>query len=169
MNSWLHSLTVLSIGLFVCIAAGSVVAGKKKTGTPHSSSLCGKKIATGVKGTVLFLKGNHMPSPGKVTGSPAGVAREIGFFELTRTDQAQEGQDAGFYKKLKTRLIKRTHSGKDGCFAVRLKPGRYSMLVREKGEWYANSLGGNGEIHEVVVAKDSLTEVQFRITYAAVF
>jgi hypothetical protein len=43
------------------------------------------------------------------------------------------------------------------------------MLVREKGEWYANSLGGNGEIHEVVVAKDTVTEIQFRITYAAVF
>lgn len=169
MNSWLRSLTVLSFGLIVCIAAGSVVAGKKKTGSSLSTSLCGKKISTGVKGTVLFLKGNHMPSPGKVTGSPAGVAREIGFFELTRTDQAEEGQDAGFYKKLKTRLIKRTHSGKDGCFALRLKPGRYSMFVREKGEWYANSLGDNGEIHEVMVAKDSVTEVQFRITYAAVF
>jgi hypothetical protein len=169
MNSWLRFLTVLSFGLFVCITAGSVVAGKKKTGPLPHSSLCQKKIRQGVKGPVLFLTGNHMPSPDKTTGSPAGVAREIGFFELTRIDQAEEGQDAGFYKKLKTRLIKLTHSGKDGCFAVRLKPGRYSMLVREKGEWYANSLGGNGEIHEVVVAKDTVTEIQFRITYAAVF
>jgi len=169
MNLWLRSLTVLSFGLLFCITAGSVVADKKKTGTTPSSSLCRKKITAGVKGTVLFLKGNHMPSPGKVSGSPAGVAREIGFFELTRTDQTEEGQDAGFYKKLKTRLIKKTHSGKDGCFIVRLKPGRYSMLVREKGEWYANSLGGNGEIQEVMVARDSVTEVQFRITYAAFF
>jgi hypothetical protein len=170
MNSLLRFLTALSFGLIVCITAGSVMAGKKKTSPPlPSSSLCQKKIRQGVKGTVLFLKGNHMPSPDKATGSPAGVAREIGFFELTRIDQAQEGQDAGFYKNLKTKLIKRTHSGKDGCFAVRLKPGRYSMLVKEKGEWYANSLGGNGEIHEVVVAKDTVTEIQFRITYAAVF
>jgi len=169
MNLWLRCLTVLSAGLLACILTASVQANSKKNNHPPYSSLCLKKIKQGVKGTILFLKGNQMPSPDKTTGSPAGVVREIGFFELTHIDQAEEGQEAGFYKNLKTKLIKRTFSGKDGCFAVQLKQGRYSMFVKEKGEWYANSLGGNGEIFEVVVSKGMVTEIQFRITYAAFF
>lgn len=110
-----------------------------------------------------------MPSPDKASSDGKGVSREVGFFEATKVDQIVSGASSGFYKKLKTKLIKSAKSGADGCIAVELPVGTYSVLVKENGEWYANQFNGEGEIFPIEVKEGETTQLEFRITYKAAF
>jgi hypothetical protein len=171
MNSWnpfLNGLSLLFLLLFLPVDS---TGQKHKTGRKKTKvvSLCQKNLKQGIRGKILFQQGNHMPSPGKPANNGRPVVREIGIFELTRQNQTEEGAGGGFYKKIRTKKIRRAWSGKDGCFAVELPPGRYSFFVREKGQWYANSLGGDGEIYEVEVKAEEVTEIEFRINHSAYF
>jgi len=119
---------------------------------------------------VIELVGNHMPSPSNTTKSSGAAARRtLGIFELTKENQTEPGRKGGFYKNLKTRKIKSVCSGRDGCFAVRLRPGHYSLFVKEGNEWYANSITGDGDIMEVIVKEGEVTPVEIRISHRAVF
>ena len=60
-------------------------------------------------------------------------------------------------------------SGADGRFAVQLPVGRFSLFVREQSMFYANGWDGQGFIYPIDVAADTVTEVQFDITYLASF
>jgi len=110
-----------------------------------------------------------MPSPESKPNVGSGVVRQIAFFEPTRMDQVTEGKSSTFYKNIKTKKICQVTSDKNGCFLARLKPGKYSMMVKEEGQWYANSFGPNGEIFEIEVKANEVTEVEFRINHKAAF
>ena len=167
MNLWSLFLSVLSFLVFfsgnenssVCLINNEKI---KKTN-------CSRSIDQGIKGKVILQKGNFMPSPGAKPKQGIGVKREIGFFELTREDQTIKGKGAGFYNKIKTKRILRVYSDKEGCFIASLKPGKYSMLVKEEGQWYANSFGPNNEIFEVEVKDGEVSVVEFKISHKAAF
>lgn len=110
-----------------------------------------------------------MPSPDRPapTGNP--VIRKIAAFELTTLEQVENGKQAGFYSKIFTQKIVEAVSNEKGCFNIKLKPGRYSLFVWENGGWYANGFGGNGEIFEVEVKENEVTEIQFSINHSAVY
>lgn len=110
-----------------------------------------------------------MPSPDRPAVSGMPVVRKVALFEITTLDQVTDGQKGGFYKEIKTKKIKECQSNSEGCFAFIIKPGRYSLFVWEKGEWYANSVGDKGEIMAVEVKENELTEVEFQINHAAVY
>jgi hypothetical protein len=170
MPLWIRFLSVLSFLLFAPLAEGQTAkkSGRKKQ---KALSLCEKKVKQGVKGMVYFQRGNQMPSPdspGRITKGK-GVARRIAFFELTKVDQAEEAKQGGFFKNIKTRLIKETRSNAEGCFVVSLPPGKYSMMVWEEGYWYANSYSGDGQIMEVEVKPGDQSLIEFRINHAAFY
>lgn len=98
-----------------------------------------------------------------------GVSREIGIFELTNVKNVVEDAKPGFYKSIQTKKVKSLVSDADGCFAISLPPGRYSMFVKEEEQWYANDFTGDGDIFEVVVLQKQTTEIQFKITHKATF
>lgn len=132
-------------------------------------SRCNRLINEGIKGKIILQKGNFMPGPDAKPKLGIGVKREIGFFELTREEQTEAGKSSGFYKKIKTKKIMRACSDKNGCFIAKLKPGKYSMLVKEEGQWYANSFGPNNEISEVEVKDGEVLVVEFKISHGAAF
>lgn len=112
-----------------------------------------------------------MPSP-QAPGKPSsgkGVRRKIAFFKPTKMDQAEEARPGGFYKNVKSRLVKQTESNGEGCFAIDLEPGKYSMMVWEEGNWYANSYSTNGTIMEVEVLADQQIIVEFKINHSAFY
>ncbi len=170
MLLWIRFLSVLSFLLFSPLAEGQ--KGKKSSRKKQKAlSLCEKKVKQGVKGMVCFQRGNQMPSPDSPgrTSKGKGVSRRIAFFELTKADQAEEARQGGFFRNIQTRLIKETVSNAEGCFAVSLPPGLYSMMVWEEGFWYANSFTGDGRIMEVEVKPGEQTELEFRINHAAFY
>jgi hypothetical protein len=141
----------------------STKSGKRK------KSNCNRIIKEGVKGKIILQKGNFMPSPEGKPKVGIGVKREIAFFEPTRDDQTEQGKGPGFYKKIYTKRVLRLFSDNQGCFVAKLKPGKYSMFVKEEGQWYANSFGPNNEIFEVEVKAGEVSELEFRINHGAAF
>lgn len=141
---------------------------RKKKAKPKRSA-CEKKITQGIRGKVLFFRGNMMPSPEKPAPQGQPVIRKIGLFALTTLEQTTEGQSSGFFQSVKTKKLAECVSDANGCFAFSLPPGKYSVLVWEKGQWYANNVGANGEIFEVEVKENELTLVDFPINYAATY
>lgn len=141
---------------------------KKKKVKPKISA-CEKKITQGIRGKVLFFRGNMMPSPERPVPQGQPVIRKIAFFTLTTLEQTKEGQSPGFYQTVNTKKMAEVVSDANGCFATSLPPGKYSVMVWEKGQWYANNVGGNGEIFEVEVKENALTLVDFPINYAATY
>jgi len=143
---------------------GRIINSRKK-----KVSICDRVINQGIKGNIILEKGNFMPSPDSKPGKGKGVKREIAFFELTKSGQAVEGKGPGFYKKINTKLVFRTFSNLKGCFVANLNPGKYSMFVKEEGEWYANGFGTENEIYEVEVKEGVVTQVDFKINHGAFF
>lgn len=141
----------------------------KKKKARRKISACEKKITQGIRGKILFFRGNLMPSPERPAPQGQPVIRKIAVFALTTLEQTNEGQSAGFYQSVKTKKMAEVVSDANGCFAASLPPGKYSIMVWEKGQWYANNVGGNGEIFEVEVKENALTMVDFPINYAATY
>ncbi len=125
-------------------------------------------VTQGVAGLILFWQGDFMPGPGPPTGTKLPAQRELLVYELTNLADVTSAGDA-FYSAISTRLVASTFSGADGRFAVQLPVGRFSLFVREQSMFYANGWDGQGFIYPIDVAADTVTEVQFDITYLAYF
>lgn len=168
MRLW---ILFLSVSLaFASLFPLETEAGKRKRRQPKKKiSHCDLSITQGVKGFVRFLSGNQMPSPDKTPDPGTGVSREIGIFTLTRESDAVPGKASGFYKKLKTKRVLSFWSNNQGCFSTTLTPGKYSILVKEDGQWYANQFDGDGYIFPFEVKEGEVTTLNFRITHKAAF
>lgn len=166
MLLWIPFSANKRLSLFACLMLLVTLAPAQLRKKTRVAS-CKNRIVQGVKGLIFEVRGNQMPSPGK--GSPVrnGVEREIGIFLPANLNEATKGQSDCFFKKTGSKLVKRIKTDKDGCFALALMPGRYSIFVREKNEWYANSFDGEGGIFQFEVFPDSLTRVDFRINHGA--
>lgn len=165
MNSWSHYSAASVLSLLFCLVSGSELLAQKGKKIPLAS--CRKEVRQGVKGLIFEVHGNQMPAPGKGVQVRKGVQRSFGIFEASSLSLAEKGKDDCFFKSPGTRLVKRAISEKDGCFALSLPPGKYSFFVREKGLWYANSFGGEGEICQFEVFPDSVSNLDFRINHGA--
>lgn len=180
MRLWILCLSVLSLFLYstptqaqskeeLTTKGETQRRTKKKRSKNKQVNFCDCKIKQGIKGTILFSSGNLMPSPDKTPHVAQGVKRRIALFEVTTLEQVETGTKAGFYSKIATKKWKETESDAQGCFILKAKVGRYSLFVWEKGEWYANSFGPNGEIFEVEIKENEVTPVEFSINHAAVY
>ncbi len=128
-----------------------------------------KKEGQGLRGTVRFLEGNHMPGTGPRTGNSKPVAREILVYEKTRQDQAT-ANEAGFYTtRIPTKKIATVKSGADGRYTVKLPAGTYSVFVMEEGRLYANGTDGEGYIQTVTINPDAFTDFDININYKAAY
>lgn len=168
MRLWIPYLSVSLFFLF-CLQY-EANAGKQKRRKPKKKvSHCDLTVSQGVKGYIRFLAGNQMPSPDRPANPGTGVSREIGIFEATRETDVVKGRASGFYKKIKTKRIIKFWSNNQGCFAAALMPGRYSILVKEEGQWYANQFDGEGYIFPFEVKEGEVTQLNFRISHKAAF
>lgn len=147
-------MKILPLLLFLMAIATTTFA-QKPTGT--------------LRGTVVFKRGNLMPGPNRppVKGQP--VKREILIYELTKMAQATPRSD-GFYDSVKTKLVKKIRSDRQGRFRVSLPAGTYSVFVLEPGKGlYANVFDGEMNALPVDVRAGKTTTVEVEINYAAVY
>jgi heat shock protein HslJ len=123
----------------------------------------------GLRGTVNFMEGNHMPGTGPRSGSTKPVAREILIYEKTNQNQVTQENGTIFYTRIATKKIASVWSDSSGRYEVSLPPGTYSVFVKEAGKFYANSSDGEGYINTITVNNSEFTDFDIAINYKAAY
>lgn len=109
-----------------------------------------------------------MPSPdAPPQGTGQGVKRELYIHELTNMAQVQG--EPPFYQQIQTKRVAKVVSDENGDFSAELKPGKYSLFVKEKDGFYANLFDGQNNIYPVEVKEKKVTEVEFVIDHQATY
>ncbi len=126
-------------------------------------------IKQGIWGNVWIWQGDFMPGPGGSNkGKVTAVQREVRIYVPVPMKDLEPSNGTNF-TKVRSRLIKKVKSGKNGFYQVSLPPGRYTVFVKEGSTLYANWFDGNGNVLPVTVAKDSVTKFQIDITAGATY
>lgn len=126
-------------------------------------------IEQGIAGKVIWVSGNHMPSPDAPrSGGSKGIARTVYIYELTKGNQVSTSEGV-FHTNIKSKLVKQVTSDANGHFEVKLEPGKYSLFTKEEQGLYANLFDGENNIFPVEVNKGQVTKVEFTINYAATY
>ncbi len=126
-----------------------------------------REIREGIKGRVEIWEGDFMPPP---TGRVYYEKKTILIFNKTHLkDVIPESTTSTFYTTVRTHFVDSVISDQNGYFSCSLLPGEYSLFVREKGIFYANTTDGEGFILPVKVEKGKVTEVNIRIDYKATY
>ena len=110
----------------------------------------------------------HPTSRGYCVEEAVGVRREVLIYPLMNRSRLED-LEGGFYALPDQEPLKTVSSGNDGTFSLRLDPGSYSLFVKEDGKLYANLSDGEGNVHPVEVEAGKVTEIEFKITYAAYY
>lgn len=121
----------------------------------------------GIKGQVLWLSGNQMPGPGTAKRPPHGIKRNI--FVHKATGLTDVTQNDRFYSNIRTELVAKTTSDKDGFFKIDLPPGEYSIFVEEPGGYFANLFDEKGRINVVKVNPGKYTQHTITVDYEAAY
>jgi len=151
---------------------------------PNSSSYrvsnCAVKINQGVYGRVFWMAGNQMPGIG--IGPPKQkskddkqktkpVKRQLLVYPLMSRSQLQVS--GRLFQVPEAKPFATTLSDEDGCFQLKLPPGKYSVftLEEDKGQkhMFANIFDGQGNANPIEVKSMALTELNININYKAVF
>ncbi len=151
---------------------GAVSCGSPQYAVGEDSAVGQDSLRQGILGKVVWVEGNQMPTVGvnnETTKSSrdTAIVRTVYIYTLTHQDEAT--MEDGFYTSIDTELVSEVTTDQQGQFQTALPPGRYSLFVKEPKGWYANLYDGEGHIHPVTVAGDSVSEVVIKVDYEAVY
>jgi hypothetical protein len=129
-----------------------------------------KKPVQGISGVVLWKAGNFMPAPDAPQRTPKAtpVQREVYIYELTPDTQTEKDAE-GFYKKIKTRFVKKVKTDAKGRFWAKLPVGHYSVFVKEQKGFYANLFDDANNVFPVEVRSKKWSKIEFIVDYQAVY
>jgi len=128
-------------------------------------------IIEGIWGTLVQTEGNCMPGVyGGIYGKNKSckqypIQREIMVYEYTTWEETEYSYPP-FFEKVYTKLIATTTCDKDGFFEFELKPGQYSVFIKENEFLYAKSYYGQG-IMPVTVETSKISEINLNLDYAS--
>jgi len=126
-------------------------------------------IKQGIWGNVWLWEGDFMPGPGAASrGKVTAVRREVLIYEPTPLKVLEPSTGTEF-TKVKSKLVKKVKSCKNGFYQVSLPPGRYSVFVKQGSSLYANWFDGEAYVLPVTVVKDSVTKFQIDVTSGATY
>ena len=121
----------------------------------------------GIKGQVFWIGENKMPSEDVKKSPHHGVQRELLIYELTKLDEVT--REGVFFSAVKSKLVLRITTKKDGSYKVRLPEGRYSVFVREPNGLYANLFEKDGSINPITVKSKNYSWLTITIDYQAAY
>jgi len=113
----------------------------------------------GIKGVVLSVSGNQMPSPNQPRSSPRSVSTKVWIFSGKIMGPGSPYWSLEKAKKHPS-LIGWTLSDSKGIFKVGLPSGEYTLLVESGENVYLNSFLGDGSYSSVQVCPNEITEIQ---------
>ena len=125
-------------------------------------------VSQGISGQVLWYEGDLMPGFDKEPAEGKPIQREIHIYSETNMEQA-DVRDGGFYYNIKTELIQKTSSDKDGKFIVALEPGTYSVFVKEPKGLFASRFDQSGIINPVTITTNQLVSMLIKVDYKAAY
>lgn len=131
----------------------------------QSTITCGQK--QGIRGQVFWLSGNQMPGPGAQRAAQQGIVREIHIYKVATFDDVV--MENNYYSQVKTELVAKVLSEKDGYFKVRLPPGEYSVFTVEPKGLFANMFDVKNRINPVVVEPKKFTWITITVDYEAAY
>lgn len=130
------------------------------------------QLQQGVAGQVRWYEGNLMPTitedntaPPRQDGKP--IQRNLFIYELTHRDQAS--QKSHFFQDIQTTLVSKVTTNSLGRFELSLPVGKYSLFVEEPDGLFANQFDGDGNIAPFTVHSDSITQLEVKVDYRAVY
>ncbi|MBL7858783.1 MAG: hypothetical protein JNM57_13930 [Cyclobacteriaceae bacterium] len=127
----------------------------------------GQSLKQGIQGQVFWLSGNQMPGPEKTVAPHQGVVREIYFYKIATANEVV--QENNFLTEIKTELVAKTISQPDGSFKIKLPPGEYTVVTKEKNGLYANLFDKDNRINPVSVKPKRYSWVTITLDYEAAY
>jgi hypothetical protein len=122
-----------------------------------------------LKGQLQRVSGNSMPSPDLPAVEPPGFAGTIWFFEPTAVSQADPTREQGVYRMTGKIPLGKAEADSAGQFQIRLKPGRYSVLIGRNGLYYSNITDLDGSINPVTISRKESIILKLRADWDAVY
>ncbi|MFM1794435.1 MAG: hypothetical protein RL642_820 [Bacteroidota bacterium] len=120
-------------------------------------------------GKVQRVAGNQMPSPDLPNEEPAGISTTVYFFEPTLINMGMPSGEPGTYIMGNKKLVAKVLCEKSGVFSLKIKPGKYSVLLGKNGQYYSNISDLNGFINPVEVAKKDNKPLVLRADWDAIY
>lgn len=108
-----------------------------------------------------------MPSPDLPKPEYPGFRTTIFFFEPALQSNAKTAGMGGVFYDVGTRLAAKAETDAQGNFSLRLKPGRYSVLIGKDTLFYANIIDGQGYLNPVEVRKGEPNRIGLRADWDA--
>jgi hypothetical protein len=137
---------LLSAGLFSCSSAKVLVLGK-----------------------VQLVMGNQMPSPDLANEEPGGFSTTVYFFEPTLVNMGLPSGEQGLFMMTDKKLVAKVLAEKDGSFKLKLKPGKYSVLLGKDGQYYSNISDLEGLINPIEINKNSKKPLVLKADWGAIY
>ena len=129
---------------------------------------CGSaKVA--VNGKVQRVVGNQMPSPDLKNEEPAGFETTVFFFEPTLLNMGMPTGEQGLFLMTNKKLIAKVLCAKDGSFNLKIKPGKYSVLLGKDGQFYSNISSLEGLINPIDINKKENKALVLRADWGAIY
>jgi hypothetical protein len=120
-------------------------------------------------GKLQRVTGNNMPSPDIAREEPPGFAGIIYFFAPIMASQADPTREPGVYRMSGKIPVAMTKADSLGQFQIRLKPGRYSVLIGRDGFYYSNITDLDGSINPVTITRRETKQLVLRADWDAVY
>lgn len=130
----------------------------------------GEKPVQGIKGKVVKMSGNFMPTitddtkPAKPDDSKKTVPLSVPVHVFKGKVQVFKKPNPGHEQ-----FVKIVTSDKDGMYSIALNPGEYTVVAEINGELYLNSFSGGGSWTTVTVTAGKWTEMNISDSSDAVF
>lgn len=120
-------------------------------------------------GKLQRITGNNMPSPDLQAEEPPGYAGKVYFFDPVLAGEASLTRDPGLYSLNGKNPRAIATADSSGQFRVRLKPGRYSVLIGQKNLYYSNIIDLDGTINPFVVVRGKNIPLILRADWDALY
>ncbi len=133
---------------------------------------CEVDLASGVYGRVLWREGNWMPGDGSGGGSEWPLQATVAAFpvvlEADATPDSSNPDAYGRFQFPSATPVATAASDSDGCYALALDPGDYTVVSDDSGAWYCNSYSADG-LCVVTVGSSGAVELNITVDYMAAY
>ena len=122
-----------------------------------------------ITGKVKRVMGNQMPSPDVINEEPAGFSTTVYFFAPTLMKMGMPTGEQGVFLMTDKKLVARSLAEKDGSFKLKLRPGKYSVLLGKDGQFYRNISSLDGLINPIEINKSSKKPIVLYADWGAIY